>query len=1139
MASSSDWDMDSRSSILDLTQAENVDEQDELHDASSIPAIEDDSTLQISEEQTPEGLSASCHSCDPDEPDMALENDVSSTIASFFFHDVDAEGLHKVTQNLRVETVEVTKTIPVSGFRVSDKGYCTFLDIRGWKDHEKTADHIEKNMVYSSQSMKTRKVMMMLQGKKIPVLQKKRNCTGVKVCSSNDFTIDADVDDFSNISDEQMLAMIPPQLSDDDVSLMTSRDAYFWATNLSFHCDVCDSETNGMESFDPFEPRDADTSNLPTLPINARRQGRRWIARSGRIGRDGQTRLPSFLGCKGYRYDARSALKHKVIPFPSNFANVDISTIEEWAKRADSGEQMPPPLPERIRVSQGKCIVLPQMTRGKYCRSPWHGFNQSPLTTKACESASWIILVPEKRPMFAVVLGFGRHGHPQPPARLAAGNVESIVTKLVGSDRFITIGQAATEIVNSSHGCVSRPGHASAASGTVKRKLSAVRASRHPLGTSFSTLQFMFEHVQGRLSAKKEVSASEMYVRDVHLGPSEDGGAHFLSVICADETLLHFAAKDGRFGADGTFGIVTESSISGDVRSLDTCNSSQEIVGEENRSNSPIEVMGIVGKCRVTNRQVTYCRQFTTRKTKQSRKRLFKVFFELCAAKGMKGPKLQLLQTAQTAEMTFDSSGPVPSPIPTTLTSRNPYHRSSATGPVLQASATGPAVQLNASGAVLQSSSADSVLYDRAGPTLQSGGVDTEIGRQAAEPSRLLSLSTDFETSILLAAAEAAMEVWPSQACCVSSHCNNECVDRYAMSMGYGCRWHRARFIAQHSGSSDKESFRECMRAEFYTSDAQAQALLTRMEDDCDMHFGHPQSWKGVAKWLRGNKYAYMLFFPRVGKEKGRILSDRTVFVANSICESGNAKLKRRLRNITRYLQGCDILGAVAICMAIDEEDGKNCKRALQKGSAGDVSHGASMWQRSKRDGSHVGRKNDPRVQKGSATHVTRVSASGSDEQRGVKRQNANGTPAPVKSTTKKKRTGGKKNPKDSSEDRLSRIETALEGVMDVLSRSNAGVPRHESHGGTPIHGTLPGMTPQVQAVPGTAWQYYHHVPPPQAPARTFSGNVPFNTSSVPFTPASGRPEMAPLHNTAGPVVPVEAAMTGYRNIIPAPAWRK
>ena len=55
-------------------------------------------------------------------------------------------------------------------------------------------------------------------------------------------------------------------------------------------------------------------------------------------------------------------------------------------------------------------------------------------------------------------------------------------------------------------------------------------------------------------------------------------------------------------------------------------------------------------------------------------------------------------------------------------------------------------------------------------------------GGDSVGASRLLSVSTDFESSILQAAAEAAMEIWPSPDCQVSSQCEHESIERYARS---------------------------------------------------------------------------------------------------------------------------------------------------------------------------------------------------------------------------------------------------------------------------------------------------------------------------------------------------------------------
>ena len=552
----------------------------------------------------------------------------SNDLIETLFHRSEKNGLLQVTKNLHAEVVHVCDSIPLGGFPVSYRGHATFLDMRKWNPNLRCISYIEEELAYCTEQGKGRSakssVRVQVGGESIQCEKVKRICTGVRVCSSAvDLVRDVThTGTETELSARDVAALCPPILNSEERSLQRDINAYLWCNQNWKPCKCLRHSSywpldHGVESSQMYSQAESHTG---------------WRAIRGAHRRN-QT-LPDFLGCTRFQFsfDRSEASRHDRVKIPRQYIDADLERLNEWRTREDNGEQMPPPLPEKLRNSY--CTVQRRSYKFSHCFHPVYGQRLVNMQTLPCaidtshgqRGAEWHIIMPlcmdhqdddendshstASRPVFAIVLGYGIHHHPRPSIGLSARRTNDLLLKLFEEHPDITTTTAVASITATQNVAL--------VPASVRKKLAMYRRDRDPMGVSIQTLRFFHNEAELQSRSGKILSPKQKYLKRVDIGlPPGDDGPPIMSVIFACDNLLDLASKRGVFALDGTFKTL-EDTTTGMGRDL--------------------EMTTITMKCPFTGRIQVPMRQISNRKTTNSRMVLMTAFFTELKQRGMLGP---------------------------------------------------------------------------------------------------------------------------------------------------------------------------------------------------------------------------------------------------------------------------------------------------------------------------------------------------------------------------------------------------------------------------------------------------------------------------------------------------------------------
>lgn len=497
-------------------------------------------------------------------------------VISTLFHRDPKTNLYKITRNRSARDVNIISELPIGGYPVGYEGFCSFLDMRKWPEEDRSVLHLEDSIGYSSTKKSghgpSDTVMCNVGGVEYEMVKVTRVCSGVKVCSTlpgerrvaRHFGLECE------LSEMDITAFSPPQFSPAETQERVNRDAFFWAESQWRPCPCILAGSS---------PLDLSSGSFQSVPAVAPNQKGGWVAKQGRTSRQTGDILSNFVGCKNYTFvepeERRGENKHRMMGIPAEFADANVTVLNDWCTRAENGEEMPPPMEH---ASDGLCHAVREKSyKGKFCLYPGHGRHRARMEAVVCNAANnvrWVILVPIRNPTFGLVLGYGRHHHPRPSMTLPTRIVHVELERILTQDPEATTMTAMARILASRNLARNRS--------TLTKLIGKWRASRHPLGRSIQTLKFFEESKVRKLEQGEELTPAEEYIQEIKIGvDSGDGKDDIISVILGKNDLLDLAAKDGRFAIDGTFNAAEPGSAG---------------------MGSNIELLSIVGKCRKTGR---------------------------------------------------------------------------------------------------------------------------------------------------------------------------------------------------------------------------------------------------------------------------------------------------------------------------------------------------------------------------------------------------------------------------------------------------------------------------------------------------------------------------------------------------------
>ena len=331
-----------------------------------------------------------------------------------------------------------------------------------------------------------------------------------------------------------------------------------------------------------------------------------WTLKSGFMMHDPDNvappiRMPDIADCASFGKDGLTERRDcDFIIIPDNLQGANVMMVNNYVRLASEGL-----FPEQPRTVIDRCPPLPMTFGGTDCHQALHGHEAVPISVIPCSVRyHYLIHHSDGIPIWAVIIGYGKHSHALPFKRPSPEQTKQSVKKIMTSNNTATVHEICDFIV-SVHG--TRPSMAS-----IRKQKNNFRMTQHPNGRDLNSVKAALRnrrHLQMKMYLQDVID--ERLQDETRLTRDQVG----VVILMWDEDLLRRSLSNPTFGCDGTFSVVSKSA-----------------------DNVDLELVSIICQDPGTRRMFSPMRMLASRKTTACRKLMFDRFFRELKNLGLPDP---------------------------------------------------------------------------------------------------------------------------------------------------------------------------------------------------------------------------------------------------------------------------------------------------------------------------------------------------------------------------------------------------------------------------------------------------------------------------------------------------------------------